>query len=297
MIKLNGRHVELGAFPNGETQFFNQNGEIKHKHTHVIDFKYEGDESLIHLMFVRKYLDTIGTRPVVNLTIRYMPYSRMDRSKNNSPFTLKDVADFINGLNFNKVTVIEPHSDVTLALLNNSSPLYINFDLIKKVKKDMAFSEESDVVVFPDAGASKRYAEMENKNVLFGHKKRDFETGLISKELDIIGNVPNKPFRALIVDDLSSYGGTFVGVSKKLREIGATEIHLLVAHAENSIFKGTFKDDQKDENEKEKTLFDYVDKIYTTDTILSEENSWGNSKFREQLKIYRLDTLITYIYV
>lgn len=200
----------------------------------------------------------------------------MDRSENNSPFTLKYIADIINSLNFARVDIIEPHSDVTPALVNNSEARYINFDLIKEVKEIVNFNDESDYIVFPDLGSSKRYSKMIANNVLIGHKDRDFQTGEI-KSLKMIGDVHN-PKKAIICDDLSSYGGTFVYSAKALKGLGFKEVYLLVAHAENSIFKGE--------------LFDHIDKVFTTDSILTEQNHWQNAKFKEQLKIFKLEEVL-----
>jgi ribose-phosphate pyrophosphokinase len=205
----------------------------------------------------------------------------MDRSENGSPFTLKDVAQFINGLNFRQVLVVEPHSDVTCALLNNSEAVYINFELVEKVKELTGFNQEKDYLVFPDAGAKKRYAKMESDNVLFCNKVRDFETGKIDK-LDLVGDTSKAYGRtAIIVDDLSSYGGTFIKTADRLREEGFVEVILLVAHAENVIFKRNDRTGQ--------LLFEHVEKIFTTDSILTQQNNWENKKFTPQIHIFDLD--------
>lgn len=278
MIKLNEIEVKFETFPNGETRIANYDTlKIRQKFQQII-FKYENDSDLIKLMFLKKYLDRQHHGKEVVLFVTYMPYSRMDRSENYSPFTLKFVADFINSLNFVEVVVIEPHSDVTCALVNNSTPKYINFDLIEKVKQEVEFVEEFDYIVFPDAGASKRYSKMKAKNMLFCSKVRDFATGEI-KGLDLVGDTSNAYGRtAIIVDDLSSYGGTFVHTANKLRQEGFAEVFLLVSHAENSIFKGK--------------LFDHVDKVFTTNSILTEQDNWENAKFKEQLKIYDIEGVL-----
>lgn len=274
MIRLNGHEVQFEQFPNGETKLVHESIVIPVGITKELHFKYENDADLIKLMFVKSYLGKCD----VNLTIFYAPYSRMDRSENGSPFTLKYVANFINNLGFNKITVIEPHSDVTLALLDNAEANYINFDLVERVKDMIGFDENNDYLMFPDAGASKRYSKMKAKNVVVGNKVRDFETGEI-KGLDLMGDTSKAYGRtAIIVDDLSSYGGTFVHSANRLREEGFVEIILLVAHAENSIFKGK--------------LFEHVDKVFTTDSLLTEQNNWENQKFKEQLHVFNIKECI-----
>lgn len=275
MILVNNVEIKFESFPNGETRMIhdNINELVGEEEFNKIEFKYENDGDLIKLMFLKKYLDRyfMGEN---HLLIYYMPYSRMDRSEDYSPFTLKYVAEFINDLKFTSVSVIEPHSDVTIALLDNSTANYDNFEYIEVVKEIVGFNEDNDYIVFPDAGASKRYSKMKSKNILIGHKHRDFQTGHIMS-LELVGDMSAGGKTAIIVDDLSSYGGTFVKTSEALREKGFEKVYLLVAHSENSIFKGK--------------LFDHVDKVFTTNSILTEQNDWANKKFSNQLHIFEIE--------
>ena len=256
MIILNDTPIEFTTFPNNETNVPNRfsNAVVYTKHNNVT-FKYESDDDLIKLLFTKNYLTDLAPNAETHLTITYMPYSRMDRSENGSAFTLKYVAKFINDLLFDKVTVIEPHSDVTTALLDRATAHYINFDLIDRVKSSIQFDQNLDYLFFPDAGAQKRYQSLSKDQQIVGFKHRDFETGKI-ESLDIVGDIHVSPRNALIVDDLSSYGGTFVRSAKALREAGFDKIYLLVAHAEDSIFKGE--------------LFEHIDTVFTTNSLLSE---------------------------
>lgn len=282
MIKVNGHEVKFERFPNGETNLIHESIKLRNGMAITdVHFKFESNASLIDLMFVKDYLDTHCKSDMINLLIYYMPYSRMDRVENKSAFTLKTIAKKINDMNFNKIEVIEPHSDVTTALLDKAEAKYINFFLVEIAKQKIGFNEENDYLMFPDAGASKRYSKMRAKNVLIGNKMRDFETGKILS-FDLTGNkskvVETRAPKVIIVDDLSSYGGTFVHSAKALKDVGFAEIHLLVAHAENSIFKGE--------------LFDHVDKVFTTDSILTEQDNWENQKYKPQLEIFELEGIV-----
>lgn len=265
MIYVNGKKIKFNRFPNGETLvdgnelLFAAQGDIVNE----IGFKYQEDSDLIKLMFVKKHLDEHNL--LSKLVIYYMPYSRMDRVEGNSVFTLKHVAEFINDLAFADVVVIEPHSDVTPALLDYAQPVYTNFDLLPEVLKEIGFDKEKDYLFFPDAGAQKRYSKLKGYRYLVGYKHRDFESGEI-KSLDIVGEIPSEPFKVLICDDLSSYGGTFLASGNALREAGATEVYLLVAHCENSVFEG-------------KLLLEGspINKIFTTNSILTR----GTNKIKQ----------------
>lgn len=274
MITVNGVDVVFTTFPNGETKLEESSLNLNRGFNDIV-FKYEGDADLIKLMFVKKYLDTKNQRNF--LKIKYMPYSRMDRSEEGSAFTLKYVAEFINNLNFNHVEIIEPHSDVTPALIDRSSALYINFTLLPKVMQDVEFDAEQDYIMFPDAGASKRYNKLKVSNVIIGNKIRDFQTGEI-KGLNLNSDFSGYGNKVIIVDDLSSYGGTFVKSAEALREKGFEKVFLLVAHAENSVFKGK--------------LFEHIDHLYTTDSIVSQQDFWENAKFKNKLTIYKIEEVL-----
>lgn len=278
MILINGEEVVFEKFPNNELRLVYDNLTDLDE-TGYISFKYEDDSDLIKLYMLAHYLDENYTNFTddYQLIIYYMPYSRMDRSENESPFTLRYVSKLINSLNFGEVYIVEPHSNVTPALVDNSKSLYVNEVLVKEVIEILGLDMNSDYIMYPDTGASSRYKSFTYPNVIIGNKQRDFSTGEI-KGLQLISDFETDCKRVLIVDDLSSYGGTFVHSAKKLREQGFEEVYLLVAHAENSIFKGE--------------LFNHVDKVFTTDSILTEQGNWENKKFESQLQVFKIEDVI-----
>lgn len=256
MIKVNGERLAFQTFPNGETRV---DGEAilqaATEPRNMVVLKYESDGDLIKLMFVKRFLDDHRLR--ASLLISYMPYSRMDRVEGASVFTLKYAASFINSLDFEEVTVIEPHSDVTMALLDRSQAKYPSIELLEQVIRNTGFDAEEDYLFFPDAGAQKRYAKVKGFNQLVGFKVRDFQTGQIQK-LDVVGDVAKPGFKAIIVDDLCSYGGTFLLSAERLKELGASEVFLLVGHCEKSVFQGKIPGSS------------LLDRVFTTNTMLDE---------------------------
>ncbi|MCM3749396.1 ribose-phosphate pyrophosphokinase [Paenibacillus pasadenensis] len=262
MIKLNGEKLNFGAYPNGETladgeQMLQLAGLGKQEPVQLA-LHYDQDGDFMQLMFAKGYLADHGFE--AELTIAYMPYSRMDRVVGSSVFTLKYAAAFLNSLNFRSVTVVEPHSPVTLELLERSRAVYPTLELLDEVMQDIQFQTDSDVLFFPDAGAQLRYGELSGLRQLVGKKARDFQSGQISK-LEVEGgdSLPLKQgFSAIIVDDLCSYGGTFLLSAERLKELGAGPIYLLVAHCERSIFKGKLLQSG------------LIKRVYATDSMLSE---------------------------
>tara|TARA_R110001599_G_scaffold350327_1_gene580293 strand:+ start:71 stop:859 length:789 start_codon:yes stop_codon:yes gene_type:complete len=242
MFTLNGKPVVFGKFPNGEMNLDIQ--LMDKQHHNGISWHYEGDHEIFQLQVLKSYLDSQDT--VSRLYIGYLPFSRMDRNNGFYAVTLKSITKIINDLNFYKVTVREPHSDVSMILLERA----FQHDWV--IEQLCRFNvDKFDSVCFPDAGAMKRYnAEELSKPYSCGEKVRDFESGGI-KSLQIVGDVRSK---VLIVDDLCSRGGTFIKTAIELKKRGATSVSLLVAHCEPNVFTGD--------------MFDHINMLYTSPEML-----------------------------
>lgn len=262
MIYLNGEKVEITIFPNGESLIKSENLD-KYNDINEIKLIFEDDRDITHLIFLKGYLDERNLK--ANLVMPYMPYSRMDRTEGVNVFTLKHLCKLINSMNFRSVTIYEPHSDVCVALLDRVKVVNMTKKLTLKLIKKL--NDDNLYIVYPDAGAAKRYSnQIKHDKVLTANKERDFITGRI-KSLEINGTV-NGEFNAIIVDDLCSRGGTFIKTAEKLREIGAKDIYLVVTHCENTIFDGDIL----------KT--DLIKKVYTTNSILN--------KIEDKISVYKI---------
>ena len=247
MLKINGKTFEYKKFPDGTPM-------LRLSCTSVIadiEWIYESNEELTLLWFIVKHMRSKGVKSIT-LHVPYLPNARMDRIKEaDEVFTLKYFCELINAMKFDTVYVRDVHSDVSLALLDNVRSDDIAPRLHRLEEKLLS---GDDIVFFPDEGASKRYKGMINRRYAFGIKRRDWRTGKI-QGLDIAGDIPEKSFNALIIDDISSYGGTFLHSAKKLKECGAEKIWLYVTHCEESILNG------------ELIKSGLLEKIYTTDSI------------------------------
>lgn len=262
MIKLNGKAIDFKAYPNGETLIpilkpDDQNGTAWRYP--LVTFIYEDDRDITRLFFISKYLDDLGWGTMKELIIPYVPYSRMDRSENNSPFSLRFFADLVNSMNWIRVLIGECHSEVTMALFRNAKEKMFTPFLLNKFMDDQKLKQDQVWLYYPDAGAEKRYAKLfPGYKYSVGRKVRDFETGQIRKIT--VANPPgNRPRHVVMIDDLCSFGGTFIGGADNFwpGELYPTDIpfSLLVAHCEASILKGRIVEDPR---------FAYV---YTTDSM------------------------------
>jgi ribose-phosphate pyrophosphokinase len=268
MIYFNDQKIEVKRFPNGEALIQSEHLNLR-SDQNEIKVHFENDEDLTHLIFLKGHLDDLNIK--CDLIIPYLPYSRMDRTEGVTIFTLKYLCKLINTLYFESVTIYEPHSEVSTALLNRVKVVDMSQTIAEKLLEELKNGEEEEeevCLVYPDAGAAKRYGKKINcSNILIANKERDFKTGHI-KKLQMLGDMEGRNFKAIIVDDLCSKGGTFKLTASKLKEMGATEIYLVVTHCENTIFQGDLLGD------------DLIKEIHTTNSILSMEH--------EKIKVYEI---------
>lgn len=255
MIKLNGVEIKLDKYPDG-TFLFKDIPPIGYKN--FIEWYFESMEEMSATIYLTQYCKDLGTK--IYLYMPYVPDARMDRVKKiKEVFTLKYFAQTINSLNFEKVEVLDPHSDVAVALFDRVSVESPNRMIEATVKK---IASDNLMMFYPDAGAMKRYSSAVHLPYAFGIKNRDWETGEI-KGLDLSGEISQLPGKdILIVDDICSRGGTFYHSAKKLKEAGVGKIYLYVTHCENTVYDGELLKDNG-----------LIEKIYTTDTILTNLES------------------------
>ena len=263
MIKIDNIVIEANQFPD-HTLLMKAPTLRGHGEFCNIEWKYENDAELFTLICLRRHY----SEAEAILWLHYCPHARMDRVKDdNDVFTLKYFAEVINSLNFSRVNILDPHSSVCTALINNvrvlSPKQYIEsamFGTIGRCHFNWNTVGDELLMFYPDEGAMKRYSDMIPLPYAFGIKKRDWATGKI-QGLDVVGSTDKiKDSKILIVDDICSKGGTFYHSAKKLKELGAKEIYLYITHCENTILEG------------ELLTSGLIEKVYTTNSIFTKEH-------------------------
>ena len=166
-----------------------------------------------------------------NLFIGYLMSMRCDRLFDiNRPFSLKLVADIINGIGALQVGIVEPHSNVSLLKIKNSVGVMATMEFFYREIVKPNENNLDIVAVLPDNGARSRYQPSSLPFIVCG-KERDPETGkLLSFTVDA-GETDCKDKDLVVLDDLCDGGGTFVGLAPKLRKLEPKSLSLLVTHA------------------------------------------------------------------
>lgn len=258
MLKWNNVTIEQNHFPDGalclEVPWRASSGWT----THCISWNYESDAELFALnCLVDKIRQRHPSSPI-ELYLYYIPHARMDRQKRSADvFTLKTFANMINSMGFRRVHVLDPHSHVSEALINNIDLITPEYCINSAIQ---TINDPGLMLFYPDEGAMKRYSGMIKMPYCFGVKNRDWETGKILA-LSVIGEpeqISGRNF--LIVDDICSRGGTFLHSARKLKELGANKIYLYVSHCENTILEGDLLEG------------DLIEKVFTTDSIFTKSH-------------------------
>lgn len=259
MISVNGVEVDTShRFPDG-TFSLHILGECAepHKTNAEIRWHYEGEDELVALYYIVKHLRQRMAIENISLLMPYCPNARMDRTHHTPEvFTLKYFADFINAMNFQSVSVFDPHSNVATALINNCHVIH-PFRLIHEVIQRIG--DQELVLFYPDEGAMKRYSDAFRMPYGFGIKRRCWETGKITG-FDVVIDTDVKDKNVLIIDDICCRGSTFFHSAKALKDRGAKSVFVFCSHCEHTIFEG------------ELLKTDYVDHIYTTNSVFHKEH-------------------------
>jgi ribose-phosphate pyrophosphokinase len=173
-------------------------------------------------------------------------------------FALKVFARQLNTLGFDKVVVLDPHSDAAAAAVNNMVAITQQHCLLQSASLRQAIAGRELMLVAPDAGALKKIHPVAKAcgagEFAILSKERDLASGALSGFSLLAGDVVGKA--VLIVDDLCDAGGTFIGSAQVLREAGARSVSLYVTHGVFS--KGI-----------EHLLNNGIDAVYATTSLTS----------------------------
>lgn len=312
MIYLNGKKVEFIEFPNKERRldlpedmltdidYTSVTTQIDSS-VNKVYWKYENDASIFELLLFDNAINSYDR--FYDLYIGYMPYSRMDRiQEKGTAFSLEILTtilrDSLKSLDY--MFILDPHSEVTLQQFpkryTNKYRNHYNrvheFKHISNIDNDNKYEFAKDVIdytkldinkawfVFPDKGAAKRYNADDYPNVIICEKVRDFATGKIQQikaHIEKQTTTPEKYAPIIIIDDLCSYGGTFVGAIKAIENdlnIKSKNNWLVVTHAEEAMTQANIPNT--------------FSKVFSTDSIATPSGaiSMSSQEFDENHQFY-----------
>lgn len=213
---------------------------------------------------------------VSHLELPWLPWARQDRHMvAGDSFALKVFARQLNTLGFDKVKVLDPHSDAAGAAIDNFVAIPQEVCLLHSPTLARQFQQQTLMLVAPDAGALKKIDAVARATGASEYavltKKRDVASGNLTGFALVSGDVKGRD--VLIVDDLCDAGGTFIGSAQVLRDAGARSVSLYVTHGIFS--KGV-----------ENLLSNGIDAIYTTTSFTSPALAHPNLELIDIAAIY-----------
>ncbi|CAM1342175.1 ribose-phosphate diphosphokinase [Tenacibaculum aestuarii] len=208
------------------------------------------------LLLATNALKNMGIKKL-HVVLPYFPAARQDRLMvSGEPLSIKVYADIINSQKYESITIFDPHSEVTPALLNNCKVID-NHKFIEQVTQQLSGDL---ILISPDGGALKKIykvaAYLQNYEVVECSKSRNVKTGQLTGFKVYANDLQGRD--CLIVDDICDGGGTFLGLAKELKAKNAGNLYLAVSHG---IFSKGFGELEK-----------HFTKIFTTDSFKTIEN-------------------------
>lgn len=235
MLSVNNVPISYSKFPGGEIHL-SLPSELDSADNYLVDASLFCSDDVMALIMLTDALDEMNTSLTRYraLMLRYVPYGRQDRVCNyGEALGVRAFARLINSLGYSKVLILDPHSEVTPALINNCH-VTDQFACMVPEAKALVLKEKWGIVS-PDAGAEKKIHVLAKKfsswakspPVLYAAKIRELSTGVITGTTihgaDATGNW-------LIIDDICDGGRTFIELAKVLRAAGASKVSLSVTH-------------------------------------------------------------------
>lgn len=259
---IDNQNVEIdhGVFPDGAV-WLKVTGELP-AFAQLMRIRVAAMRDMNDFMLLAQLVDAVRhvtDVAVSHLQLAWLPWARQDRHMvAGDSFALKVFANQLNTLNFDKIFILDPHSDAAAAAINNCVAIPQETCLLQSETLRRAIAQGELMLVAPDAGALKKIHNVAKatgaKNYAILTKERDVASGNLTGFALVAGKVAGKDL--LIVDDLCDAGGTFIGSAQVLREAGARSVSLYVTHGIFS--KGV-----------ENLLNNGIDAIYTTTSFTS----------------------------
>jgi len=287
---------EISRFPDGQQSIriiedgYNSFYSLKENPNGIIiKSRLNTFQDLELIICTNQALKELGVKRV-RLYIPYCLGGRSDRKflEGGINYIKQVIAPIINSQNFDEVKIMDPHSDVIEACINN----FVKIDTSSFIRfsfSDYFMSKGFEVwdkmnfdnvgLVSPDAGALKKIFTIADKlgytqDIIVCSKHRDNEGNLSRTTVPLTDDVMNKDL--FIIDDICDGGRTFINVAKTIKENKSFkgDIYLIVTHG---IFSYGFD-----------TLSEYFDKIYTTNSVKDIQNGTIINTFSKNKTIHSL---------
>jgi len=233
---------EISRFPDGQQSIrliengYNTFGSLREsdkQHGITIKSRLNTFSDLELIICATQALKEVGVKNI-ELYIPYCIGARSDRKfmEGGINYVKTVIAPIINSQGYSKVTILDPHSDVLEACINNFEK-EDNIDLVSFALVDYFLSKgfetwsaenfENVRFISPDAGALKKVFHVADavkyrNEVIIASKHRNVETGKIDYT-NVPMSVNDADKDVFIIDDICDGGRTFIEIAKAVDEV------------------------------------------------------------------------------
>ena len=281
-------NVELGKvsvkhFADGETLV--EFGEsVRGKQVYFVQSTYKPvNERLMELLIAIDAAKRASASDI-ECIIPYFGYARQDRKAlPRQPITARLVADLLYSAGANRVITIDLHAPQIQGFFSFPADDMTSVPMMGQYFLNKRLDLENTVVVSPDHGGTTRARNLANilgTSIAIVDKRRPRPN--VCEAQSVIGEVKDKD--CIVVDDICDTAGSLVAACKILKDFGAKDIYVCLAHG---VFSGEAI--ERIENSVIKEL------VVTNSIPLSEEAKQKTTKIK-QLSIGKMmSKLITAI--
>lgn len=246
----NGISFQKFEFPSGCEPHIKIPSYITPVKKATITCRIHNTNDLLLLLLAADALRRLGCQKI-RCFIPYLPFARQDRvMAKGEPLSIKVISDLLNMQKFDNIAIYDAHSEVSLALLDNSEGIS-NHSFVGHVLGDKTDYK----IVSPDSGAYKKVFKVcqylnYKENIVLCNKTRNVSTGMITSVTCSESDFNGKDL--YIIDDICDGGLTFVLLSEELKKRNCGTVNLIVSH-------GIFS--------KGVDALTNIDHVYTTDSF------------------------------
>lgn len=234
-------HRELIHFPSGCEEHIVLKESVAGENI-LITCRIQSSSDIMRLFMATDAVKRGGAHRV-SAFIPYLPFARQDKPAPGQPLSIRAFADLLNAQNYHMVVVIEAHSEVAPAVINNC----INLRYFEHIRKVIELHPEAHLCSPTD----KRFGRVQNMALQLGHMK---PVVMATRVRDLKAEMEGP---IVIVDDICDDGYDHVAIADLLRQQGASHVFLAVTHG--LFTKGV------------KHLKKAFDHIYTTDSFVNSD--------------------------
>ncbi len=240
--------------------------EVKNEECYVVQpTSNPSDTHLMELFFFCDALRRMEAKKVYAV-IPYFGYARQDiQHREGECVSANVVINFLESIGFSKVYTVNIHDEATQGVFSIPYKDISAMSLLAETVKDYLHEEgrydiDKVIVLSPDQGGVERARKFSEYlfpdtevHLAVIEKKRNLSKIHTSRAVDIYGEVKGRT--VILVDDMTTSGGTLINAAKLCKEKGAKEMLAAIVHHD-------FATDAP-----EKIEASHIAKFFTTDTI------------------------------